>query len=44
MKMSKAQKGLGKKSQTNRSLGADINRNKEREVMNNSYNRFGKYF
>lgn len=44
MKMSKTQKGLDKKSQTNRALEADINRNNEREVMNNSCNCFGKYF
>lgn len=44
MKMSKTQKGLAKKSQTNRALEADINRNKEREVMSNSCNCFGKFF
>lgn len=43
MKMSKTREGLDKKSQTNRALEADINRKKEREVMNNSCNCFGKY-
>lgn len=40
MEMSKAPKGLDKKSQTNRALEADNNRNKEREVMNNACNCF----
>lgn len=44
MKMSKTRKGLDKKSQTNRALEADINRNKERGVMNNSCKCFGKDF